>query len=464
VFKVVSTTNPKEVAACKSISKRKLLTPADVEDVRREVQILAHLSGHQNIVQLIECYEDAKEIHMVMQLCPGGELFDRIEDAGHFSEKHAARVMKTMINVVNHCHSMNVIHRDIKPENFLLASTEEESELVATDFGLSSFFREGDKLQEVVGSPYYVAPEVLQQQYNKAADVWSCGIVLYILLCGLPPFDGDSNVEIFTQILCSPLDLASDPWPKVSTAAKELVKGMLQRDPAKRLTVQQVLNHPWMKVQGVASDKPLEPEVLSRMKKFAKMNKLKKEALKVIASSLPAHELKGLREMFRAMDADNNGTITVEEMRKALQDKGAKLGNEEVRRVMESMVEVSHGDAKIDYDEFIAATLHASKVNRDDLLLKAFQHFDKDGSGCISQEELKEALAHLGEDVASVMREIDVNNDGRIDYEEFCTMMCEAERRKEGDAACREATLAQKGRSLNNDASKAMARVSSAEV
>lgn len=270
-----------EALACKSISKRKLVTSDDVEDVRREVQILQHLSGHQNVVQLKGTYEDKSYIHMVMEACAGGELFDRIAEKGHFSEKQAAEVMRTIVSVVHHCHTMNVIHRDLKPENFLLTGKGPDGILKATDFGLSRFFKEGAVLDEIVGSPFYVAPEVLRRSYGKEADIWSCGVIMYILLCGWPPFHGENTQQIFKHIMSQPLDLKSDPWPRISDAAKDCVKRMLARDPKKRLTAEQVLKHPWMKENGVASDAPFIPEVLTRMRQFTKMNKLKKEALKV---------------------------------------------------------------------------------------------------------------------------------------------------------------------------------------
>uniref|UniRef100_A0A7S2QUB8 Calcium-dependent protein kinase n=1 Tax=Chlamydomonas chlamydogama TaxID=225041 RepID=A0A7S2QUB8_9CHLO len=411
--------------ACKSISKRKLLTPDDVEDVRREVQILLHLSGHKNIVQLYGAYEDKNYIHLVMECCAGGELFDRIAEKGHFSEKAGAEVMRTIVSVVNHCHTMNVIHRDLKPENFLLTSKGSDAVLKATDFGLSRFFKEGQLLDEIVGSPFYVAPEVLRRQYGQEADIWSCGVILYILLCGWPPFHGESTQQIFKHIMSHPLDLKSDPWPRISDAAKDLVRRMLCRDPKKRFTAEQVLKHPWMKEHGVATDEAFIPEVLTRLRTFAKMNKLKKEALKVIAKSLPTQELQGIKEMFSAIDEDNSGTITVDELREGLRKKGAALAFQEVAKIVDQ-IDVN-GNQKIDYEEFLAATIHLNKLNREEVMVEAFKYFDKDNSGFITRDELEEALKEVGEDVSevidSILSAVDTNNDGKIDYEEFCAMM-----------------------------------------
>jgi calcium-dependent protein kinase len=174
--------------ACKTISKRKLSTKEDIEDVRREVQIMYHLSGQPGVVELKGAYEDKSNVHLVMELCAGGELFDRIIAKGHYTERAAASLLRTIVEIVHTCHSMGVIHRDLKPENFLLLSKDENAPLKATDFGLSVFFKEGEVFRDIVGSAYYIAPEVLKRSYGPEADIWSVGVIVYILLSGVPPF------------------------------------------------------------------------------------------------------------------------------------------------------------------------------------------------------------------------------------------------------------------------------------
>ncbi|KAL5066290.1 hypothetical protein RYX36_028027, partial [Vicia faba] len=267
--------------ACKSILKRKLVSKADREDIKREIQILQHLSGQPNIVEFKGVYEDRFSVHLVMELCAGGELFDRIIAQGHYSERAAASLCRAIVNVVHICHFMGVLHRDLKPENFLLSSKDEGSALKATDFGLSVFIEEGKVYRDMVGSAYYVAPEVLRRSYGKEIDIWSAGIILYILLSGVPPFWAETEKGIFNAILEGELDFVSEPWPSISDSAKDLVRKMLTPDPKKRLTSTQVLEHPWMREGGEASDKPIDSAVLSRMKQFRAMNKFKKLALKV---------------------------------------------------------------------------------------------------------------------------------------------------------------------------------------
>ncbi|KAG0520844.1 hypothetical protein BDA96_08G109100 [Sorghum bicolor] len=410
--------------ACKSIAKRKLVTDEDVEDVRREIQIMHHLAGHPNIIGIRGAFEDAVAVHVVMELCAGGELFDRIVRRGHYTERQAGELARVIVAVVESCHSLGVMHRDLKPENFLFVGNDEESPLKTIDFGLSMFFRPGEEFTDVVGSPYYVAPEVLKKRYGQEADVWSAGVIIYILLCGVPPFWAETEQGIFEQVLHGSLDFESDPWPSVSENAKDLLRKVLVRDPKKRLTAHQVLCHPWLQTIASAPDKPLDSAVLSRLKQFSAMNKLKKMALRVIAENLSEEEIAGLKEMFKMMDTDNSGQINFEELKSGLQRVGANMKEPEIYQLMQAADIDNSGT--IDYGEFIAATLHLNKVEREDHLFAAFQYFDKDGSGYITADELQQACDEFGiEDVRleDMIGEVDQDNDGRIDYNEFVEMM-----------------------------------------
>ncbi|OMO76806.1 hypothetical protein CCACVL1_15412 [Corchorus capsularis] len=411
--------------ACKSILKRKLKNKQDREDMKREVQIMQHLSGQPNIVEFRGAYEDRQSVHLVMELCAGGELFDKIIAQGHYSERAAAAICRAVVNVVHVCHFMGVMHRDLKPENFLLSSKDEGAMMKATDFGLSVFIEEGKVYRDIVGSAYYVAPEVLRRSYGKEIDIWSAGVMLYILLSGVPPFWAETEKGIFDAIIEGELDFQSQPWPSISESAKDLVRKMLTMDPKKRLTSAQVLEHPWLREGGDALDKPIDSAVLSRLKQFRAMNKMKKLALKVIAENLSEEEIKGLKATFTNMDTDKSGTITYEELKTGLARLGSKLSEAEVKQLMEA-ADVD-GNGTIDYIEFISATMHRYRLERDEHLYKAFQYFDKDNSGYITKDELESAMKEYGmgdeASIREVISEVDTDNDGRINYEEFCTMM-----------------------------------------
>nr|UXX22592.1 calmodulin-domain protein kinase 28 [Hevea brasiliensis] len=416
----------KDALACKSISKRKLRTAVDIEDVRREVAIMSRLPDHPNIVKLKATYEDHENVHLVMELCEGGELFDRIVARGHYSERAAANVARTIAEVVRMCHENGVMHRDLKPENFLFANKKENSMLKAIDFGLSVFFRPGERFTEIVGSPYYMAPEVLRRNYGPEVDVWSAGVILYILLCGVPPFWAETEQGVALAILRGVIDFKREPWPQISDSAKSLVRQMLEPDPKKRLTAQQVLEHPWLQNAKKAPNAPLGDIVRTRLKQFSLMNRFKKKALRVIAEHLSLEEVEVIRDMFALMDTDNDGKVTYEELRAGLRKVGSQLAEPEIKMLME--VADVDGNGVLDYGEFVAVTIHLQKMENDEHFRRAFMFFDKDGSGYIELDELREALAdESGETdndvLKDIMREVDTDKDGCISYEEFVAMM-----------------------------------------
>ncbi|KAG9134142.1 hypothetical protein Leryth_004829 [Lithospermum erythrorhizon] len=416
----------KEILACKSISKRKLRTAIDVEDVRREVEIMKHLPEDSSIVRFKEACEDENAVHLVMELCEGGELFDRIVARGHYTERAAAAVMRTIVEVVQMCHDHGVIHRDLKPENFLFANKRENSPLKAIDFGLSIFFKPGEKFSEIVGSPYYMAPEVLKRSYGPEIDIWSAGVILYILLCGVPPFWAESEQGVAQAILRGKIDFNREPWPSISDGAKNLVQQMLEPDPKLRLTAKQVLEHHWLLNAKKAPNVPLGDVVRARLKQFSLMNRFKRKALKVIADFLSNEEVEDVKELFGNIDTDSDGVVSIEELKAGLQKYNPQMAESEVQMFIEA-VDTS-GKGSLDYGEFLTVSLHLRRMANDEHLHKAFSYFDKDSNGYIEPDELRNALMEDGEDdctdVANdIFQEVDTDKDGRISYDEFVSMM-----------------------------------------
>ncbi|KAJ9164133.1 hypothetical protein P3X46_023745 [Hevea brasiliensis] len=245
-----------ERLACKSIAKDRLVTSDDARSVRLEIEIMTRLSGHPNVVDLKAVYEDEDYVHLVMELCAGGELFHQLEKHGRFSEMEAKVLFRHLMQVVLYCHEIGVVHRDLKPENILLATKASSSPIKLADFGLATYINPGQNLHGTVGSPFYIAPEVLTGGYNQAADVWSAGVILYILLSGMPPFWGKTKSRIFDAVRAADLRFPSNPWDWITESAKELVRGMLCTDPSQRLTAQQVLDHSWMKDDTPCAEEP----------------------------------------------------------------------------------------------------------------------------------------------------------------------------------------------------------------
>lgn len=260
---------------------------------------------------------------------------------------------------------------------------------------------------------------------------------LYIYMHSVFQFSEDSNhicglfkagmlwlKQILSLIPQGDLDLKSEPWPSISKSAKDVVAKMLVQDPKSRADANEVLRHEWMQENGVASDKPLDNAVVGRLKGFAAMNKLKKTALMWMATNLPREEIEGLKQMFTAIDTDRSGTITVEELKKELRKKKFQISDGEMQKIMDD-IDVD-GNGVIDYNEFIAATMNVNKLENEEQLVKAFEHFDTDNSGYITRDELMEALTKYGnvdENIEQILRDVDKDGDGRIDYGEFRSMM-----------------------------------------
>ena len=225
------------------------------DGVIREITLLREIC-HRNVILLIDVFEDEDYVHLVTELCHGGELFNSIvEKAAHgsddwpcFAEGDAARVIHQILSALSYMHDRNIVHRDIKPENILLESPNDESSIKIIDFGLS--LTHNNKMERpmtsLVGTPYYIAPEVLQKKYNKACDMWSVGVVAYILLCGYPPFNGATNCQTHAAILRGRVQFHAEDWSCISNVAMDFILRLLQKDPRRRMNAQQSLQHPWM--------------------------------------------------------------------------------------------------------------------------------------------------------------------------------------------------------------------------
>ena len=176
-------------------------------------------------------------------------IISRIVDKGPFNEAYSAYVMFQILSAINYCHNMKIIHRDLKPENILIVERDKNNypRIKICDFGTSKMFEKGAVQRKLVGSSYYIAPEVLKKRYDEKCDIWSCGVILYILLSARPPFAGDSDKEIMENVSTGKYDLQSSPFNKVSKSGKDLIQKLLVMDPKKRISAQEALTHNWFK-------------------------------------------------------------------------------------------------------------------------------------------------------------------------------------------------------------------------
>ncbi|GJP33675.1 hypothetical protein CLOM_g18201 [Closterium sp. NIES-68] len=233
--------------AIKTIKKEQMKCKEDVEDVRTEVIILGLLRNHPCIINLHDAFEDEKYVHLIMEVCEGGDLFDRIKQRGQFPERDAALVCKGLAEALVQCSSRGVVHRDVKPENILLCSKECHTRIKLIDFGVAALHTPGTLRTDRAGTVEYTAPEVLDRAYGPEADIWSAGVVLYILLCGFPPFWAATDADLERKIRVASVDFRHPRWAAVSGGAKDLILRMLEKDPRKRISALEIFAHPWIR-------------------------------------------------------------------------------------------------------------------------------------------------------------------------------------------------------------------------
>ena len=415
-----------KVYACKKLSK---LNINNLTKFEREIRILIR-TDHPNIIKLYEVFQSQNSLYLIMEECYGGELFDRIlkhiESKEMYSEKEAAEIMQQIMSGIEYCHNNGIVHRDIKPENLLYLNkgNEKNNPLKIIDFGLSQTLDIKKILSSKVGTAYYVSPEILAGKYTEKCDIWSAGVILYVLLSGEPPFNGPSDGVIYSKIKKMKFAFPSQKWDKISNEAKDLLMNMLCVE-NKRFSASQVLLHPWFKI--VNEKTSLEKLNFSSQffREYKQTNELKKIVLASIASRLQEHEIIGLKEIFQAFDKDKDGQLNYQEFEEGLlRLKSQKIKPEEIHSYFSTIDTRKNG--KIDYSEFIAACLQKNIILKEENLFEAFSMLDKDHTGKISKNALMDVLKLQSKDdsyVKELIKNADKNQDGVIDYKEFLEFM-----------------------------------------
>ncbi|KAK8952945.1 CDPK-related kinase 1 [Platanthera guangdongensis] len=413
--------------AVKVIPKAKMTTAIAIEDVRREVRILSSLTGHKNLVQFYDAFEDEENVYVVMELCRGGELLDRIlSRGGKYSEDDAKVVMIQILSIVAFCHLQGVIHRDLKPENFLFTSADEKATLKAIDFGLSDFVKPDERLNDIVGSAYYVAPEVLHRSYGTEADMWSVGVIVYILLCGSRPFWARTESGIFRAVLKAEPSFNEAPWPSLSSEAKDFVKRLLNKDYRRRMTAAQALSHPWIQ-QFEMVKYPLDMLVYMLVKAYVHSSPLKKSALTALAKTLTAPQLSYLREQFTLLEPNKSGYISFHNFKTALEKSSTEAMKDSKVLAFVNMISSLHY-RKLDFEEFVVAATSVHQLEASDAweqhARNGYELFDKDGNKHIRIEELASELG-LGPTVPVhvVLQDWIRHSDGHLSFLGFVKLL-----------------------------------------
>jgi len=384
------------------------------KDLRSEVDIYLSLD-HPHVAQLEMVYETQEMLHLVMECMEGGELFDRVAEKGRLEEAAAAKSTRQMLLALSYIHEHGVAHRDLKPENFLYERQTSDN-LKLIDFGLAKFAAPHEKMSRSCGSCQYVAPEVLNQSYTQKADLWSIGVIVYVMLTGRVLWKG-SRSEVQTKIRSGMCEYSSHFF-KLSPDARDFVQSLLVPNPASRSTSHQALRHPWLQNRMVAK-LPLQPTLLTNLRQYSRTSPCKKRVALLMAWSLTMDDQACLGKQFAALDKNSVGTISLQDFKAALEDKFT-LQNKQEAEVLFKSLDID-GNKKIEYREFLAvAALERAKF-QDRIVQKAFAHFDRNGDGMVSKTEFVRVLGGscAKSEIEQFFKDADTSGDGNLSYKEF---------------------------------------------
>ena len=415
--------------------------PKEEENLMNEINILRKLD-HPNILKINDFYSTEKEYIIITEFCPEGELFYEIKNFAPFEEPLAGWYMKQILSAVNYCHKNKIIHRDLKPENILISQRNKKgfNIIKIIDFGTAILFNKKDK--KLAGSIYYLSPEIISKNrnYTEKCDIWSCGIIMYILLSGRPPFNGDSDEDILKKIMRNNIDLEKYPWSVISLEAKDLLKKLLEFDPKKRITAEEALNHEWFECKQVKTQetygifKVKNPDNLfNNLINFRCDNPLRLAVLAyLVHNNMQIEQVHDAIKLFNRIDTNGDGFISKEELYNGLKE-FLELPGKELKKNVEIIfnnLDTNH-NGYIEYEEFIRAAVVKDYFLSTNFLKFAFDYFDRDENGCITFDEIKEIFflndknkkdSKAKEQLLKCFKESDINGNGNLTFDEFIAM------------------------------------------
>lgn len=408
---------PDEKYAVKSL-RLNTVSPEVRKGLEAEVEIFLCMD-HPHICRLSDVYDQGDFLHLVMECIEGGELFDRITEMKQFSERDAADALFQMLMALNYLHGQGIVHRDLKLENFLYDKPG-GTVLKLIDFGFSKIWDPNAKMQMGCGTLGYVAPEVLLKSYTNKCDLWSLGVIAFILISGtMPFFEVPGGEDMAETIIKGEYTMKPELWSKVSQDGVDFVKALLQVDPEKRLSAQQAREHPWIHNRhDISAEVEIDQTVVGALRQFKEASKFRRCCMEMMAWSLTREERQRVSKYFKAIDKDGQGTISLQELKEVLEEK-FNISDSETAAIFSSLD--SNNDHAIHYSDFLAAMVSHRIALHDELLRKAFNRFDVDQSGFITKDNLREVLGDTfdGVKVGKLLAEADFSHDGQISYDEF---------------------------------------------
>ena len=419
------------IRAMKVIKKDSVRFQDDDKKFLKEIEVLIKLE-HPNIIKIFEYFTDDLNYYLITEYISGGELYEGLVKMLNFNEFKCAFILNQIISAVYYLHSNNIVHRDIKPENILISNSNKDLlSIKLIDFGSCNYIKKNENLTLKVGSPYYIAPEVLKHDYNNKCDIWSIGVILYILLVGYPPFKAKNKNELFNKIKTGSYSMEGPGWNRVSNQAKDLVTHMLEYDYNKRYSAEKCLNHVWIKQLEKSkeshqiNDRYLE-SVLVNISNLHVREKLQQATIAYIVHSIYCNEeIDDLKHVFNKLDINKDGKLTYQEFRDGFSKHFQ--GKQFLKEInIDQLISDIDGnlDGVISYEEFLRVTVNKKKLLNERNLQIAFDKFDLDKDGKLSKTEIKTVLDTTDfEYINRLIDAIDNNRDGYVSFDEFKNLM-----------------------------------------
>lgn len=437
VYKVIHLKTGQE-RALKVINKNIIKYQDDEKQFLKEIELLSQLD-HPNIIKVYEYFVENNNYYVVQELCKGGELYEQIYQIDSFTEKSAASIIKQLFSAVYYLHSLNIVHRDLKPENIMLESTSSDDfSIKLIDFGTANYFSEDKLLTQKVGTSLYIAPEVVMKKYNQKCDIWSCGVILFILLCGYPPFDGDTDDDIMDCVVKDPVLYDEPEWENISKEAIDFLKKLLTKDYKKRLSAEDCLREEWiLKTCEGETDVAFVNirSQISNFQKFDSRQKLKNAIMAFMVHHLATEEMtRDLKAVFKKMDTSGDGRLSLDELKEGFREIAKKNNREDLINEDEIIKKFQSIDTDksryIEIEEFITVTINEELLMNEKNLRTTFDYFDKDKSGELDASEISSLLQIRGTDedhtmVKELIAKYDTNGDGVLSYDEFKQLIIE---------------------------------------
>ena len=414
---------------------------SNIRQIINEINILKTLD-HPNILKILEFHLENDKFYIITDYCPEGELFNEIATKKIFSEKETSYIIYQVLQAVRYCHKMRIIHRDIKPENIMILGRESNGllNIKLIDFGTAKIFDVGNKQKALVGSSYYIAPEVIHGKYDEACDLWSVGVIMYLMLVGIPPFNGKDEDDILRAVDAGSYDVTCPEFTSLSPNAKDLIVKLLTYNPTDRITAEQALAHPWFQTNEFKAlyrsntINPNEAKIMMSNLEFYKSNNIIKCAVLayLVHQNINSKECLNASRLFIEIDLNKDGKLEKNEIESALAKYSGLTPEQSAKRATSIFLNIdTDNNGYIESEEFIRACINPNIFCNKNCLLAAFNYFDGDKDGIISITEVEAKFLQTSKnqneatkrELKRMFDQIDLNKDGIISFDEFSAMI-----------------------------------------